>query len=285
MSYLDKVRRCNTRDLSRYRPFLIDEVAFGFVTPERAKVLAQFPKVFTVGQSQVTFSPALEQPEARTEALAEIAPALTASGLFLPTMGEHYGVKHYWHDAAKLLIDRSLVPGFGFRAFGVHVNGYVRKANQLFLWIGTRAMDRRVEPGKLDNMVAGGQPARLSLIENLIKECDEEASLSAEIAGQARPVSQISYSFDAPEGLKVDSLFCYDLELPQGVTPQNRDGEITGFELHPIEQVLALIATSDRFKFNVNLVIIDFAVRHGAIDPDQEKDFDKIIAGLHERPQ
>ena len=49
--------------------------------------------------------------------------------------------------------------------------------------------------------------------------------------------------------------------------------------------VLALVRDTDRFKFNVNLVIIDFAIRRGVITPENEPDYEKIVAGLHERPQ
>ena len=284
MTFLDKVRRCNARDLSRYQPFLINGERFGYVAPARAAVLARFPQVFHVATQAVSFRNDLGTPEARTRALDRISSDLTATGLFLPRTGEAYAVKENWHDPAQLRIDRALVPGFGFRAYGVHVNGFVRKPSGLHIWIGTRALDRRVEPGKLDNMVAGGQPAQLSLMDNLIKECDEEASLPAAVAAAARPVSQISYSFDAPEGLKVDSLFCFDLELPEHVIPSNRDGEITSFGLHHIDEVLTWVGTTDRIKFNVNLVLLDFAIRHGVINPDRDKSYEKIVSGLHERP-
>ncbi|MSO96811.1 MAG: DUF4743 domain-containing protein [Rhodospirillaceae bacterium] len=284
MSFLDKIKRCNARDLARYRPFLIEGARFGFVTPERCAGLTQFGAVFDVRADHVTFAPPLDTVDKRTQALAAIVPELSASGAFLKPSGELYGVKNNWAEPEQLRIDRALVPGFGFRAFGVHVNGFVRRPSGIHLWIGTRAMSCRVEPGKLDNMVAGGQPAHLSLMDNLVKECGEEAGLDESFARQAQPTGTITYSFDAPEGLKVDTLFCFDLEMPEAVVPINRDGEISSFELVPLNEILAGVRETSRFKFNVNLVIIDFAIRHGIIGPTQEPDLEAIIAGLHESP-
>jgi isopentenyldiphosphate isomerase len=166
------------------------------------------------------------------------------------------------------------------RAYGVHLNGYVRTAAELALWIGTRAMDRAVAPGKFDNMVAGGQPAGLGLRENLVKECAEEAALPAALAARARAAGAISYAFNSSSGLRNDVMFCYDLEMPAEVTPRSADGEVSGFELMPIADVLGLIRDTDRFKLNVNLVILDFAIRHGVLTADNTPDFEAIVTGL-----
>ena len=148
MSYLDKVRRCNQRDLSRFIPFVIEGVQFGWLTPERAEVLLGLLAVFRPCvpgniNAGVTFAassaPGADPLAERSRAVAEAATALTASGLFLEPRGELYGIKNRWSDAPVLLLDRAFVPGFGARAFGVHINGYVRKRDGIHLWIGTRA--------------------------------------------------------------------------------------------------------------------------------------------------
>jgi hypothetical protein len=53
--------------------------------------------------------------------------------------------------------------------------------------------------------------------------------------------------------------------------PRNRDGEIVEFRVMTAREVVARVRDTEDFKFNVNLVIIDFALRHGlvtAADPD-----------------
>jgi 8-oxo-dGTP pyrophosphatase MutT (NUDIX family) len=181
------------------------------------------------------------------------------------------------------LIDRSAVSSFGLRAFGVHLNGYVRQGKAIKLWIGERALDRAVEPGKLDNMVAGGQPAGLGLQENLIKEAAEEAGIDRAMALGAIPVGALGYCMAGNRGLKPDTLFVYDLEVPADFTPRNTDGEISRFFLMEAADVLDLLRHTQRFKFNVPLVLIDFFVRHGLLSPDDEPDYLELVAGLRVR--
>src|SRR3546814_18788535 len=110
------------------------------------------------------------------------------------------------------------------------------------MWIGRRARDKHTYPGMLDNTVAGGQPLGLSLRENLVKECAEEAAIPPALAERAVAVSAISYRHMTEEGFKPDVQFCFDLELPPDFVPRNTDGEIERFPLQPVEEVAALVA-------------------------------------------
>jgi thiamine pyrophosphokinase len=98
-----------------------------------------------------------------------------------------------------------------------------------------------------------------------VKEAGEEASLPAELATRAVPAGRVSYVMANDEGLRRDVLHVYDLELPEGLTPRPNDDEVERFELLPAPDVLQIVATTDRVKFNVNLVLIDFALRHGLL--------------------
>jgi isopentenyldiphosphate isomerase len=148
------------------------------------------------------------------------------------------------------------------------------------MWVARRARDKPSYPGMLDNMVAGGQPIGLGLMENIVKECAEEADIPREIAARSRAVGAISYCHQFEDGVKPDQQFCYDLELPADFTPRNTDGEVESFELWPIEQVIATVRETFEFKFNCNLVIIDFLIRHGLIDADGEQDYMALSQGL-----
>ncbi len=102
----------------------------------------------------------------------------------------------------------------------------------------------------------------------LIKEAAEEASLPAELAGQAREVARFTYNMEREEGLRRDAVVAYDLELPETFTPVPADGEVESFMLLPLPDVLERMATGDDFKFNVNLVLIDLCIREGLIGGD-----------------
>ena len=284
MRYLHKVESCNRRDLTTYIPFAAGGVHLGWLTQERAAALLAFPDVFQPAGGCIIINRLLKTPAARSKAIADLLPTLTATGLFSKPRGELYAARNHWSDKPAFTIDRALVPGFGLRAYGVHVNGVVEKKNGPHLWIGTRAKDMRVEPGKRDNMVAGGQPAKLGLMDNVVKECGEEAHIKPALARKAKPASVLSYCFECPEGIRCDTLFCHDLVVPATFKPRASE-EISRYSLKPLAAVLKDVRTTGTYKFNVNLVIIDFAIRRGVITPENEPDYEKIVAGLHERPQ
>lgn len=280
MSYLDHIRACNTHDMARYRPFNVAGKRVGWVRQDFATHLAAFPRVFRVEDGDVALVETLTDPASRTAAVREVLAALHVEGVVKARREEEYPVATAFSEPALFHIDRGAVSYFGVRAYGIHVNGFVRDGSGLKLWIGRRARDKAVAPGKLDNLVAGGQPAGLTLAENLRKEAAEEAAIPPDLADRAVPVGAISYLMENHHGLKPDVMFCFDLELPADFVPRNTDGEIDEFMLLPIDEVAARVRDTDDFKFNVNLVIIDFLIRHGLLRPDDEPDYVAIVHGL-----
>ena len=81
---------------------------------------------------------------------------------------------------------------------------------------------------------------------------------------------------------KPDVIFCYDLEVPPTFEPRCTDGEVDAFYLWPVERVLETVRDTPDFKLNCNLVIIDFLIRHGYIEPDTP-DYLELQSGLHPR--
>lgn len=284
MILLDHVKRCNAFNPADYRPFEAAGRRIGSIRHDLAERLAAFPDVFLVRPDRVDLARSLADPAARTAAVDAVARRLAASGHCPPPLGEAYRVVGRWGEDPLFLIDRAFVPAFGITAFGVHLNGYVREGGRFKIWIAERSADRRVEPNKLDNMVAGGQPAGLGLMDNLIKESHEEAGLPAELARQAVPAGAVGYCMASEWGLKPDWMFVYDLAMPAGVIPVNRDGEVSRFTLMEPADILALLRDGWHFKFNVPLVLIDFLIRHGFLSPDSEPDYLDLIQGLRRHP-
>ncbi|NIA71133.1 DUF4743 domain-containing protein [Pelagibius litoralis] len=280
MSYLDRIARCHRWNPGDYLPFLVDGSAVGGLARDFPDTLSAFPKVFDIGKDAVSLSPALSGFESRSAALTEVVGELRAAGAFPGWRGEDYAVSLKWGQAPLFRMERAAVPRFGLPCYGVHVNGFVRGRQGIEMWIGRRALDKPTAPGKLDHLTAGGQPYGLGLMENVIKECGEEAGVSPALAARALPVGAVKYRCAMPDGLRNDVAFCYDLELPADFVPQNSDGEVESFELWPMEKVLAVVRESEDFKFNVALVIIDFALRHGILTPDDEPDYQAIVEGL-----
>jgi isopentenyldiphosphate isomerase len=180
-----------------------------------------------------------------------------------------------------MTMERAAVPWFGVRAYGPHMTGYMRKSDGMHIWVPRRSYKKPTFPGMLDNTVAGGQPAGIGIHENLIKECHEEAAIPRQLAEQAKAVSAIAYWNQSGPQLKPDVMTCFDLELPGDFTPQANDGEVQAFELWPVGRVFETVRDSNQFKYNCNLVLIDFFVRHGLISAD-DPDFATIVAGLRQ---
>jgi len=279
---LRHIEALNSWNPQNFRGFFYAGVRVGYLKAPISEALRQWPDYFRVESTGVHLDMHLDSFESRTRALSEVTQALVSQGLISHAHGERYPVTSAGRETAIATIDRTAAPYFGLRAYGQHLNGYVRSDKGLKLWIARRALDRRVYPGKLDNMVAGGLPHDLTLAENLRKECMEEASVPADLAAQALPVGVLTYCKETPTGLKPDTLYCYDLRLPDDFKPRNTDGEVAEFMLLPVEEVLQLVGESDDFKLNCNLVLIDFFVRHGILDPDHA-DYLSLVQGLHEK--
>ena len=262
-----------------YKPFLIADERVGWVSDGVLDVLDGIHG-FEVTTQSIAISPNLATFEDRSWALADGSIALLEAGLIRGLRNELYGVKNRWTDLAHAVVDRGAVTAFGLISYGVHVNGWVPGANEPEIWIGTRSMSSGVDPGKLDNMVAGGQPYGLSLHENVIKEAAEEANVPPALAAQAKPVGAISYVMETPAGIRPDVLYCFDLELSPEFTPENTDGETSAFQRMPASTAREIVATSEQFKFNCNLVVAHFLLRHGLINPDNEPDYQAIARGL-----
>ena len=283
MSYLDRIRAANTRDLGNFLPFSVSGTRVGCVKHAFAETLSRWPEVLRIDDNGVTLAESLDAqatPAAeRTQAVAEVMQRLREEGHIDGWRDELYPVNRTWSEPAFLLIERAAVPWFGVRAYGVHMNGFVRGADGLKMWVARRSQSKPTGPGKLDQMVAGGQPADIGLYDNMLKECAEEAGIPLDIARHVRAVGAITHALETDVGFRPDVIFNFDLELPEDFSPVNTDGEVDEFYLWPIKQVMERVRDSDEFKFNCALVIIDFLVRHGYIAAD-DPDYSDIVEGL-----
>jgi thiamine pyrophosphokinase len=260
-------------------PFRLGGAQVGWVSPDLAQALTFRPRDFHFDGDGVGLAARLRSPGARSEALAQALPALAAGG-FLRIRNEAFDIRQTAAGAVLGTLDRGALPAFGVISQGVHVNGLVRRADGLHVWVGIRARDKAVAPGQLDNVVAGGIPAGLSAEECLIKEAAEEATLPPGLAATARPAGRVSYVMANAEGLRRDVLHVYDLDIPEGVAPVPGDDEVERFELWPAARLLAAVRGTDSVKFNVNLVLIDLFLREGMLDdPDGS-----LRAGLDQGP-
>ena len=281
MSYLSHIHRCNNCDLAGFQPWSIDGRRVGYIHRELAWRLRDYGSVFDVSHETVALRDDLVDPGERTRAVDEVLEGLRSDGLVQSSRNEPYAVVEYPGDVPLMCLDRSAVTVFGTLATGFHMNGTIGNGPDRYMWIARRSLDKTTFPGMLDNIVAGGQPADISIAQNVIKECHEEADIPEELSLQAHPVGLISYTMHDYGGLHRHVMYLYDLSLPIDFQPNPRDGEVESFRLLPINEVARIVRTDfDAFKFNCNLAIIDYLIRHGDIAPGHPEYFD-LVTGLH----
>lgn len=271
------VSRFLSHDPSRFLPLTIADCVVGEIRKDHAERFADSGGFKRRGEG--VFFEGFQGSAQLQKTLDEACTELWQTYGFKPT-GEKYPILQKWGEKHFGLVDRVVIPWLGVRGFGVHVNGYVRKADgSIHVWIGKRAMDRRVDPGKLDNMIGGGLPYGLSIRENLCKEAWEEAGLDEKAVASALHASTLHYKVDMMKGVRNDTLFVFDLEMPEGLAPCNTDGEVETFSLMPAQEVLSIVRDTDAFKFNCDLVLVDFFLRHGMISPS-EADYAQLVSAM-----
>jgi len=305
-SMLQRIRECNQKPNDRtFLDFVVDREGVGKVTPEMAEQLisAVNPPIFelvkTPNQEDViTLSDhAGKTHDSRTDAVMSVMKELREKNIIKGWRDEFYPVATSFYSAQNdqplFLIERAATPTLGIAQYGVHVNGLVSPdkssadTQEPKMWIARRSPNKSKYPGMLDHIVAGGQPAGISLIENVIKECGEEAGVPPELAKLALPTGVVSYetfnsmSFENDGvltelgGLERSVLFNFDLYLPPDFVPKVVDGEVEDFFLWDMQQVRDSMDMNyhDPIKPNCYLVIIDYLMRKGYIGeegPDTE---------------
>ncbi|XP_022961341.1 LOW QUALITY PROTEIN: nudix hydrolase 20, chloroplastic-like [Cucurbita moschata] len=274
--YFEKVKLCNrgSDTQSEFLPFVIDNQIVGYVHHGFAKHLKQYPNVFIFprddcGQlgAYLTLHESLKTPEDRTHAVGDVVKCL-GEEVIPGTRNELYPVTSSFGASSFFSLERAAAPYFGIKVYGVHMNGYVEREGEKFLWVAKRSQTKPTFPGMLDHLVAGGLPQGIPCGENVMKECEEEAGIPRSISKGAIPVGAISYTDIKGFSYKRDVQFCYDLKLPESFIPENQDGEVEGFMLLPVTNVANVIRRTQLFKPNCTLVIIDFLFRHGYINPE-----------------
>ncbi|BDA41660.1 Nudix hydrolase 20, chloroplastic [Coccomyxa sp. Obi] len=289
--YFRWIQKCNggLKAKERYHPWSVGQSTVGYLQPWLfQKLKGEFPNVFKVltkaeALDGLALDDQLSTCEDRSAALEAVVARLRDDGVLSGWRNELYPVLTAFDSEPLALVERAAAVHLGIKAYGVHVNGYVETDKGIELWVATRSKSKPTWPGRLDHIVAGGQPHGLSPQANVVKECGEEASIPEDLARNAKPVGAVSYEEMQEMGLKRDVLFCYDLKLPPDFVPEPQDGEVESFQRLPIEEVANIIATTDKFKDNCNLVIIDFLIRHGFLKPEQEG-YLQLLAGLRWGP-
>ena len=277
------VQRCHNYQLNQFRPFYVAGYKVGWIRPEDLPLFEQSPELFAVESGRVVL---LGEPSSLKERSAQLDAVLRQwrdQGHITGWRDEHYLISN--DEGTPLFsVERSATALLGVLNLGVHLNGFVKRTDGIWLWMARRARDRPRYPGKLDQMVAGGMTAYQSPQQVMKRECQEEAGVPMTLAETLKSVGLVTLCHHNSKGqLRREILYTYDLELPETFQPCNQDGEVEEFQLMPIAEVVRLVAETDEIKTNCNLVVLDFLVRHGVLQADQAY-YAELVEGLRRSP-
>jgi 8-oxo-dGTP pyrophosphatase MutT (NUDIX family) len=248
-------------------PFYVKEHVVGWLRPSFANELQRWPHIFEVGEAFVMLRTLPDTAAARTAAMAEVVRELHREGEIHGWRDELVSVAARYGAPELLRIERAATRHFGIMAYAAHLNGFTRREGRAYAWIGRRAADKSIDPGKLDNLVGGRIAAGMSVDETLRKEAWEEAGLAPTLLGDLTCVNAVRVEYAVPEGLHREILFVHDLWLAPDFTPSNQDGEVSEIRCMPVEEVIQNLLTAD-FTLDAGAVMIDGLLRLGAVLPE-----------------
>lgn len=188
-------------------------------------------------------------------------------------------------------IERSGSPLFGVVTYGIHMTAYVKQQDgSIKIWVPQRAKSKQTYGGMLDNTVAGGLSTGESPFECLIREAAEEASFPESlIRSSAKACGVVSYFYVRDERaggetglLQPEVEYVYDMEIGPNVSPKPADGEVEEFYLWTVKEVQEALSEG-QFKPNCAVVLLDFFVRHGILNGENEEHLTEIIARIHRK--
>lgn len=184
-----------------------------------------------------------------TESLALIAQWLHRHGLGGKWRDELLAVTS---DGGEVLaaIERAAVRPLGIATRAVHLVGTTASGH---VWVQRRALDKAVDPGMLDTLVGGLAAFDESTLQTLQRETWEEAGLRLGELRSLRDLGRLVVRRPLPDGYMVEHIEMFTAELPNGVSPQNQDGEVMAFECLSVDDLIE--KTRDNlFTFEATLI-------------------------------
>jgi len=207
--------------------------------------------------TQVLWNPDTSNSRDRSQALNGALQMLRSQGQLSGWRGERFS---YWSNDTMLpqpaqsdfvRVERAGFLYLGMLSHAVHINGFTSDGR---LWCGQRSAMKSTDPGQWDNLTAGGLPADESLLECAARELWEEAGFTLDDPAALQSAGRVRISQMAPGGWHDEVLHVFNLALPDGFVPCNRDGEVQAFEKLTAPDVMGRI-TAGQFTPDAALAI------------------------------
>ncbi|KAL4746958.1 hypothetical protein BDW72DRAFT_209962 [Aspergillus terricola var. indicus] len=272
-----------------------DTRTFGYLTPATVARMPWTPE-FKLDESTRTIHLIPEEDAPDTDLAAASAAAIT--GLLVAAQHAAAFVKLSNWPGEKFpvlgapfpfAVDRAIAPYFGIVSTGVQLTVFVRGADNQSIagvWIARRATTKPMYPGLLDNAVGGAIQHEEMPMEALLREAREELHIDADAAVPGGTVSWFNIkgrSAGLEPGLVEPGIqYVYDLEVDPEIELRPAEDGIEWLRLLTVEEVKAALGRHE-FKPSSAYVMIDFFVRHGIINAENDREYAEIVSRLHRR--
>jgi 8-oxo-dGTP pyrophosphatase MutT (NUDIX family) len=191
-----------------------------------------------------------------TTCLNQLAGVLRDEGLAGAWRNEQLAVRNE-QGVQIATIERGAVRTLGIATLAVHLVGQTTDGR---FWVQQRALNKPNDPGKWDTLMGGMVSAEDSIETALQRETWEEAGLHvAELQNLTYGGRQSNCrpSSDGAAGYMQELIEWFTCTVPDGVAPNNQDGEVAQFVLMDRAQMLVAM---QRGEFTIEAALIMAAV-------------------------
>jgi len=235
---------------------MLGDLPVGHLHPMRAPLLQSCWPELRWGTGQVVWEAGALDVAARSRRAGEVAQALRDRGAISGWRDEAYALEIPLADPCTARgdrlfeLERAAFRFFGFMSRAVHVNGFLPGGR---LVCGRRALNKATDPGRLDNLAAGGLPSGENIRDCAVRELWEEAGVPVALGATVQERGQLRSTRMTPDGVHDEVLHVYSLLLPAGFTAANQDGEVSEFLALDLE-TLAQRLLKDEFSVDAAAV-------------------------------
>jgi 8-oxo-dGTP pyrophosphatase MutT (NUDIX family) len=256
--------------------FYIENYLCGYILPSFVDtILTYFPKDFYQKNNSLFLHDKYNTFDNRSLFFKELSQILNEKGI-IDIRNEDMLVPSIVCNKALCKIDRALTNYLGTKSDGIHINAYVEKNGEKYLWISRRSKNI-LDPLQYDNLVAGGVSHGFSIFDTVLKEAEEEAGIPRELAIKSLYKNNFSYIIKRYFGIRNDAVYIFDLQLPENFIPIKQDEEIEDIHLLPLKDVYNLIKNGKDFKFNSMIVTAYFLLENSNLLSSEDKNYINLI--------
>ena len=223
----------------------------GWVFPAAVQTVVGMPGV-RMDDTGLHIGPELSSGDTLNDLLASVAQKLRMAG---QAPGWRNELLDVWSGTQRIgAIERGVMRPLGLLTQAVHLNAWSESGQ---LWVARRALTKPTDPGMWDTLVGGLVGHAEAADVALVRESEEEAGLYEDQITQRTPLRCIAQmQRQLREGYQIEDVLTSECVLPEGVTPENQDGEVMEIVCLSPDQLIEMIM-AEQFTHEASIVILE----------------------------